>query len=219
MGFGRKKAKHPRRKRIGGEARRALIVKAAAQLFAERGFSGSTREIAARLGVTQALLYRYFSSKDKLVAAVFESFRDRWDADRAAVLTARTRPLTDRLCEFYFAYVSRNADFSGGRLLMRAALDGIDLPLRYRPDLDARVLMPVVNALRAEAGLPAVKLPLRRTERELAMGLHGAIIFIGIRRHIYRVTMSDAQQRALIRGIIRAYLPGALDRFKLSCDN
>lgn len=219
MGAGRKKAKQPRRKRIDGEARRALIVKAAAQLFAERGFSGPTREIAARLGVTQALLYRYFSSKDKLIAAVFDTFRGRWDADRATVLSDRARPLWDRLCEFYFAYVSRNADFSGARLLMRAALDGIDLPLRYRPDLDARVLMPVVNALRAEAGLAAVKLPLRRNERELAMGLHGAVIFVGIRRHIYGVTMSDAQQRTLIRDIIRAYLPGALDRIKLSCDN
>lgn len=219
MGAGRKKAKQPRRKRIDGEARRALIVKAAAQLFAERGFSGPTREIAARLGVTQALLYRYFSSKDKLIAAVFDTFRGRWDADRATVLSDRARPLWDRLCEFYFAYVSRNADFSGARLLMRAALDGIDLPLRYRPDLDARVLMPVINALRAEAGLAAVKLPLRRNERELAMGLHGAVIFVGIRRHIYGVTMSDAQQRSLIRDIIRAYLLGALDRIKLSCDN
>jgi AcrR family transcriptional regulator len=51
-------------------ATRAAISAAAQELFAERGYERATvREIAARAGVNQALLYRYFGSKDELFQA------------------------------------------------------------------------------------------------------------------------------------------------------
>jgi AcrR family transcriptional regulator len=45
-------------------------------------FSGSTRELAKRVGVTQALLYRHFPTKSSLIEAVYdELYVARWDAD------------------------------------------------------------------------------------------------------------------------------------------
>lgn len=211
--------KKTRRKRISGDARQAAIVAAAAQLFAERGFNGSTREIATRLGVTQALLYRYFPAKQNLVKAVFASFREDWDKSRAAVLADTARPLADRITDFYAAYIRRHSGFSGVRLFMHAALAGIDLPLRYSPDLDALVLHPVLASLRAEIGRRPPSSPMPRRERDLVLGLHGAIIFVGIRRHIYGAKITNARQIELVGGIIRAWLPGALEYLKLSCDN
>ena len=96
---------------------------------------------------------------------------------------------------------------------------GIDLPLRYSPDLDARVLLPVLGALRAEVGRAAPVLPLGRDERDLVLNLHGAIVFVGIRRHVYGAVMSDARHMELGGGIIGTYLPGALAALKLSFDN
>jgi TetR/AcrR family transcriptional regulator len=56
-----------RRTRPSADATREAILAAALDLFSERGFDGaSTREIAARAGVTQPLLNYHFSSKDEL---------------------------------------------------------------------------------------------------------------------------------------------------------
>ena len=200
------------RKRLSGEARKASIVAAAAQLFAEQGFGGSTREIAQRLGVTQALLYRYFPSKDALIEGVFEVHRRPIDPQRALKLTDRSRPLVDRVCDFYEAYQGRNTSYSGVRLFMHAALAGIDFALRYSPDLDEMVIRPLLDAWRAEVGLDPAPRPLPRLERDLVLNMHGAIVFIGIRRRIYGAAITDDRHAELVREIVKTWLPGALDR-------
>lgn len=56
-----------------GADRRQLILEAALDVFAEQGFEGATtKEIAARAGVTHGLIYFYFTSKEDLFQAVFE---------------------------------------------------------------------------------------------------------------------------------------------------
>jgi AcrR family transcriptional regulator len=58
----------PRRRRNAAATRSALLT-AARQQIAERGFEGTTtRDVAAAAGVNQALVYRYFGSKEKLFA-------------------------------------------------------------------------------------------------------------------------------------------------------
>ena len=58
-------------KRISGRDRKASIIRSAAALFAEKGFSGTkTREIAARAGVSEALIFKHFPSKHELYAAI-----------------------------------------------------------------------------------------------------------------------------------------------------
>ncbi|GAA0531771.1 TetR family transcriptional regulator [Saccharopolyspora subtropica] len=60
----------PRRRRDSAATKEALL-QAASELFAERGFTATTvRDVAARAGVNQALLFRYFGSKQELFAAV-----------------------------------------------------------------------------------------------------------------------------------------------------
>ncbi len=54
-------------------AKRADIVDVAAEVLYERGFSaGTTREIAAEVGLTQPAIYHYVGSKDHLLAAIAE---------------------------------------------------------------------------------------------------------------------------------------------------
>lgn len=58
----------PRRR--DAAATRQSLLDAATELFAERGYSRTTvRDIATRAGVNQALLFRYFGSKEALFAA------------------------------------------------------------------------------------------------------------------------------------------------------
>jgi AcrR family transcriptional regulator len=64
--------------RPSADRTRDRIVVAAADLFSERSFDGgTTREIAARAGVTQPLLHYHFRSKDELWRAAVDSLFER----------------------------------------------------------------------------------------------------------------------------------------------
>lgn len=56
-----------RRRRLGPEQRRELILAGAMEVFAERGYEGaSMTEIARAAGITPAVIYDHFPSKAKL---------------------------------------------------------------------------------------------------------------------------------------------------------
>lgn len=58
-------------RRRDSAATRQALFDAAAELFAERGYRRTTvRDIAARAGANQALLFRYFGSKEDLFAEI-----------------------------------------------------------------------------------------------------------------------------------------------------
>jgi AcrR family transcriptional regulator len=196
-------------RRLPREERARQIVAMAAEVFAEKGFGATTRELAVRLGVTQALLYRYFPSKERLIDEVFDSlYVDRWDPQWARTLCDRERPLAERLKSFYGHYLSRG-DALSMRLFIRANLDGIGFARRYRFPLTDRVLGPVVGELRHEFGLPDLQhTELLPEERELALVLHGGLVFSGIRKHVYGAPISTGQAE-LIDMHVRVFLPGA----------
>src|SRR5437868_7474134 len=80
-----------------GETSRAAILRAALDLFQERGYEATTmRAIAARAGVSLGSSYHYFASKEHLV---LEFYRHTHELHLAAVapLLARERDLGTRL--------------------------------------------------------------------------------------------------------------------------
>lgn len=204
-----------RRQRISGDERRASIVEAAAKLFSERGFAGSTREIAAAIGVTQALLYRYFPSKQVLFDAVMSTrFEARWKREWDEWLEDRGEPLERRLTRFYEAYRGRS-DAVNMRLWVRAGLDGRQVPGRFGGQRTRRVFAPIVRELRHEAGLPDLAAcGLMRGEREIVMALHASVIFLGIRRHVYQMPMPE-DVSDLVALYVRTWLPGAIAQVTL----
>ncbi|MCM0020380.1 MAG: TetR/AcrR family transcriptional regulator [Tagaea sp.] len=195
-------------RRLPAAERRAQIVAAASELFAREGFGGSTRALAAALGLTQAALYKHFASKEALIDAVFEAEfgAARRKTDPRAALARSDASLEDRLVAFYDAY------FAGGRperlrLWLRANLDGLGFATRYTPALDRLVVFPILAALRAEAGArgrPA------KADREIVMQLHASLVFARIRRHVYATPIGDAELAALTRRYVAIWLPGAL---------
>jgi AcrR family transcriptional regulator len=60
--------------RLAAVERRRNIVEAVRDVFAAKGFDGSTtRDLAQAAGVSEALLYRYFPSKESLYAAMLDA--------------------------------------------------------------------------------------------------------------------------------------------------
>ncbi len=75
------------RRRLPRNEREKLIVEESIRFFAEVGFEGQTRALAARLGVTQPLLYRYFPDKDSLIDRVYtEVFLESWEESWSKLL-------------------------------------------------------------------------------------------------------------------------------------
>ena len=60
-------------RRPSASERRAQILREAAHLFGSHGFNGTTtRDVAARVGLTEAALYRYFPSKEAMYTAILD---------------------------------------------------------------------------------------------------------------------------------------------------
>lgn len=59
--------------RMAGEERRLQILKVAMRLFSQRGFRGTTtKEIAQSSGVSEAMVFRHFATKEELYSAILD---------------------------------------------------------------------------------------------------------------------------------------------------
>lgn len=62
------------KKRMTKDERMAHIVDAASTLFAQNGFKGTTtREIAKKAGISEAVIFKYFSKKESLYSAIIDA--------------------------------------------------------------------------------------------------------------------------------------------------
>ena len=102
---------------------REKILRAASELFAERGYAAtSVREIATMAGCTKPALYYYFQGKEALFLETLR-FESDWVAGTMAEVVSVEHPMRDRLIggmQLFLDQLSKNA--RGMRLLMRAEL-------------------------------------------------------------------------------------------------
>jgi AcrR family transcriptional regulator len=101
----------PTRKRLPRAEREQRMLDAAEKVFASDSFqAASMEEIAKHSGITKAMLYQYFGSKEGLYEATIE--RGRADLfEKLAAAVASAEPGRPRLVAFlngYFDYVEAN---------------------------------------------------------------------------------------------------------------
>src|SRR6516165_12580803 len=150
--------KRTRRKqrRLSPDDRRKEFVAKATEFFAEEGFGGGTRDLARRLGVTQPLLYRYFPSKDDLIKEVYRTvYLEPLDTGWDRLLTDRSRPLRDRLLEFYRGYTNVIFTRKWIRIYLYSGLKGLDINRWYVGVVRDQILTRIVGECRHQAGLDA----------------------------------------------------------------
>ena len=120
--------------RLAAPDRRRKLQNAALELFAQQGFRGTTtREIARRAGVSEALLFRHFPSKQELYWSVLE---DQCEVRSGrATLDAMLRRGGDDVDVFAAIaedILTRNfADSRLYRLLLFSALENHELSHRF----------------------------------------------------------------------------------------
>lgn len=190
------------RRRLPPSERRQQIVEGAVAFFAEVGLDGNTRDLAKRIGVTQSLLFNYFATKDDLIEAVYEKvYLGRLSPDWPERLTDRKVPLRRRLLDFYTEYSTLIFQYEWMRIFMFSGLYGAELNRRYLKHLGDVILLPLLGEIEHEANSGVTPV------MEDIWNLHGGIVYIGIRQHIYRTPCPDDPSEAISR---------AIDRFLLS---
>lgn len=118
-----------RRTRANGRASRKAILVAAAEVFAERGYRGtSLTEVANRVGMTQPGLLHHFKTKDELLLAVVDDYEAL--AERTPSLQERLAPERFELAEQLELLASTNARARQEQLLL-TTLSAEAIPLNH----------------------------------------------------------------------------------------
>ncbi len=201
----------PTRRRLHKNERERELLDGAIAFFAERGFSGQTRELTHRLGVSKGLLYRYFPSKEALLDRIYEElFLGIWKPDWSRLLAERELPLIERLKEFYLDYARVLHRYEWVRIYLHSGLAGASLSRRFWSMVMERIYVPVIDELRHEFGRPSVAArPVSEPELEMMWSLHGSIFYIGVRKWVHHVPTPSDIDGAVLRLVENLYTNAA----------
>src|SRR5450759_3730013 len=134
--------------RLPASDRRLQLVETALDFFSRKGFGGTTtKEIAAAAGVTEAIIFRHFPTKQDLYNAVLDHHHD---TGQLAECIAQWKSCMDRNDDegLIRAIVERviegyRRDLRGHRVLLIAALEGHETALEY----NRRFSLPILELL------------------------------------------------------------------------
>lgn len=151
-------------KRLKATERRAAILAVAKVLFADKGYHGvSVDDIARRLGVSPAILYRHFPSKEALYESVLSQIACTRESYVDAVVSSDGSfdDVLKKITHIYIGSVSRDPDYL--RMELQSALDGSDatrqfFDYRWKPftDFIGFSLSELIKQKRVPAVDPAV---------------------------------------------------------------
>lgn len=133
--------------RMSADERRAQILQVAIKLFSQKGFSGvTTKEIAHAAGISEAIIFRHFTTKNELYDAILD-----YKACEGGMRTLPWKDETEKIAVgkgddytvFYnlavnaFAHHKEDVDFM--RLLFHSALEGHELSEKFFDQFVSRI--------------------------------------------------------------------------------
>jgi AcrR family transcriptional regulator len=193
--------------RFSPAARREAILSEAIIFFAEHGFEAQTRELASRIGVSQALIYRYFPTKSDLINMVYKRiYMSHWNPFWEELLADRRIPLNKRLKDFYKSYLSTFDDYAWIRVSVYSGLRGNNLVSRY---IDM-VIERIIYVIRHECGLPVLApTDIPKLDLELTWNFHSTIIYFLMRRYVFQKRPCD-ENDAVVEQMVDQLLIGTI---------
>jgi AcrR family transcriptional regulator len=180
--------------RMPSEERRLQILNAAIDLLCESGDGLHTRTLAKRLGVSHALLFKYFSSKSDILDAVFQTvYIDRFPEPLSRKVETASEDIPGKWASIYTEYAPRIFELRWVRIFVSTALNREPISNRYFE----LVVVPLVTRLAEDTErycLGRVQKPnsiLRAASLELAWTTHSALFYSGLRRWVYELPVND----------------------------
>lgn len=198
-----------RRTRLPPYERERMILEGATRFFAKHGFSANLRELAAELNVSQALIFKYFDSKERLVEKVYErTFLERWRLDWEQILSNETVDLSTKLKKFYQSYLETVDDYIWIRIALLSALTGNNLTSQYIVR-NVGGLMNIIALEIRRANGQDLQGPISTLEMEGVWLLHSTFIYYLIRKHIYK-TPVEMDLSVYVSTTVDRFLGGTL---------
>jgi len=198
---------HPR---MSGEERRRQLIEIAIDLFSQRGFGGTTtREIALAAGVTEAIIFRHFATKQDLYAAILDHIRiavgtDRWPAEVQALMDQNDDAgLFRRMITAIVDLHRTQPRFE--RLMLHAALEGHEIAVMHHN----RMMLAVGNSVREYIAR-------RQQEGALAGSDPMAVILAvagmakswALQKYLYQICESQASDKETIESFVGILMHG-----------
>src|ERR1044071_7406409 len=110
----------PAARMCAGE-RRQQIAEVAMRLFSERGFRGTTtKEIAQAAGVSEAIIFRHFATKEDLYTAIID-YKGCAGLGASPVAPEAEHPVVEQVCHSVAEAIERGDD--------RAVFEGVALSM------------------------------------------------------------------------------------------
>jgi len=119
----------PVQHRMSGTDRQRQLLETALNVFSQKGFKGSTtKEIAAAAGVTEAIIFQHFPSKEALYSAVLELHLDTEEEQKwiGEILDCMEHKDDEGLIQSFILHVLRGyrSNTALQRVILFAALEG-----------------------------------------------------------------------------------------------
>jgi TetR/AcrR family transcriptional regulator len=135
----------PAHTRLAASERREQLIHVAIDLFSRKGFKGTTtREIAAAAGVTEAIIFRHFETKEHLYTAIIDQKLNSPQAAKwvAALLQAMDRDDDEAVIRELIGaiFTTSKTDPKFERLMLYAALEGNEIALLYMRQVTASIV-------------------------------------------------------------------------------
>ncbi len=203
----------PQRKRLTSGERERQIVDGAIRFFADRGLDGQLRDLAAEIGVTHALLYHYFPTKQALIDRVYvELFEGLWQPAWERLLDDPRLDAQTKFTRFYTAYADAIFSREFVRIMIFSGLSDHAIPDRFFELLRERLFPRLIRETRRHCAIVR-RAKANARELELMMGLHGGIFYIGLRRWVYEQAVHGAEasehDAVYIADRVQSYLSSA----------
>ena len=200
----------PQKNRLHAEDRRRLLLKAAIESFAQKGFSGTkTKDIAAAAGVSEAILFRHFASKEDLYHAILDTKEPGGEKNQ---LMAELEQIADRRDDARLFYKLATAavqsfrnDPAFHRLLLYASLEGHLLASMFR----ARFGLPLGNFLRRYIADRQKEGAFHRCDPDTAISFFfGAIVHYAMNRYIFENKDPLTDEPTVIKELVALFIRG-----------
>jgi TetR/AcrR family transcriptional regulator len=195
---------------MSGEDRRRQLLEVAIDLFSKRGFSGTTtREIALAAGVTEAIIFRHFATKQDLYAAILDthsiSCDEAWLASAQALMDADDDEGLFRLIVARILEIHRTAP-RFERLMLHASLEGHELAVMHRNQIMACIGVRLKEYIARRQAVGAIR---QCDPKTIIFALIGMAHHFGMQKYIYQRAeplqsdeqITDAFASILIEGV------------------
>lgn len=200
-----------RRQRLDPEARAEMILEHAITFFAEHGFDGQLKDLAEVIGVSQALIFAYFGSKQTLIERVYEKvYIARWKDAWYEGLVDRTKPLDDRLREYYVDYLKAIDEPIWIRIVLYSGLSGNELTRRYVSNRVEKLLRAIVSEVYDTFKFSKKEFP-ETDLYEIVWDLQSSFLYGLVRKHIWKLPVMTDSER-LVEQRVRHFMNGLMAR-------